>query len=88
MAAKIQPLADYVLAQQEEAESRTASGLYLPGNAQEKPKVAKVLSVGILVKDVKAGDKIIYGGYSTTEVKMDGETFLLIKNESVYATVN
>jgi len=87
MAVKIQPIADYVVAQQEEAETKTASGLYLPGNAQEKPKVAKVLAVGKEVKQIKVGDRIIYGGYSNTDVKMDGETYLLIKEENVFATV-
>lgn len=87
MAVKIQPLADYVVAQQEEAETKTASGLYIPGGAQEKPKVAKVLAAGKEVKNVKVGDRIIYGGYSNTDVKMDGETFMLVKEENIYATV-
>lgn len=87
MAVKIQPLADYVVAQQEEAETKTASGLYIPGGAQEKPKVAKVLAAGKDVKNVKVGDRIIYGGYSNTDVKMDNETYMLIKEENIYATV-
>ncbi|MCA9331315.1 co-chaperone GroES [Candidatus Saccharibacteria bacterium] len=87
MAVKIQPLADYVVAQQEEAETKTASGLYIPGGAQEKPKVAKVLAAGKEVKNVKVGDRIIYGGYSNTDVKMDGETYMLVKEENIYATV-
>lgn len=87
MAVKIQPLADYVVASQEEAETKTASGLYIPGGAQEKPKVAKVLAVGKDVKNVKVGDRIIYGGYSNTDVKMDNETYMLIKEENIYATV-
>lgn len=87
MAVNIQPLADYVVAQQEEAETKTASGLYLPGNAQEKPKVAKVLAVGKDVKQVKTGDRIIYGGYSNTDVKMGKETYMLVKEENIFATV-
>ena len=87
MSVPIQPLADYVVAQQEEAETKTASGLYIPGGAQEKPKVAKVLAVGKEVKDVKVGDRIIYGGYSTETVKHGGEDYLLIKLENIYATV-
>lgn len=87
MAVKIQPLADYVVAQQEEAETKTASGLYIPGGAQEKPKVAKVLAAGKDVKNVKVGDRIIYGGYSNTDVKMDNETYMLVKEENIYATV-
>lgn len=87
MAVNIQPLADYVVAQQEVAETKTASGLYIPGGAQEKPKVAKVLAVGQDVRNVKVGDRIIYGGYSNTDVKMDGETYMLVKEENIFATV-
>lgn len=87
MAVNIQPLADYVVAQQEEAETKTASGLYIPGGAQEKPKVAKVLAVGKEVKNVKVGDRIIYGGYSNTDVKLGAETYMLVKEENIYATV-
>lgn len=87
MSVPIQPLADYIVAQQEEAESKTASGLYLPDKAQEKPKVAKVLAVGKEVKEVKVGDKVIYGGYSNTEVKHNGQSYLIVKEENVYATI-
>jgi chaperonin GroES len=87
MSVPIQPLADYVVAQAEEAASKTASGLYLPDNAQEKPKTAKVLAVGKEVKQVKTGDKIIYKSYSTTEVKVGIEDYILVKEEDVLATV-
>lgn len=87
MSVPIQPLADYVVAQQEEAETKTASGLYIPGGAQEKPKVAKVLAVGKDVKNVKAGERIIYGGYSNTDIKMGSDSYMLIKEENIYATV-
>ena len=87
MSVPIQPLADYVVAQQEEAETKTASGLYIPGGAQEKPKVAKVLAVGKDIKYVKVGERIIYGGYSNTDVKFGKETYMLIKEENIYATV-
>lgn len=87
MSAKIQPLADYVVATAEEAETKTASGLYLPGNAQEKPKTAKVVAVGKEVKQVKTGDRIIYKTYSTTEVKVGSDEYILVKEEDVLATV-
>lgn len=87
MSAQIQPLADYVVAQSEEPETKTASGLYLPEKAAEKPKVAKVLSVGKDVKQIKSGDRIIYKSYSTTEVKMAGQEYILVKEEDVLATV-
>jgi len=87
MSAKIQPLADYVVAEAEEAASKTASGLYLPDNAQEKPKTAKVLAVGKDIKQVKVGDRIIYKSYSTTEVKVGSDEYILVKEEDVLATV-
>lgn len=87
MGVPIQPLADYVLAQQEEAETKTASGLFLPEGAKEKPKTAKVLAVGKDVKDIKVGDRIIYGGYSTEDVKHAGKEYILVKSENIYATV-
>ncbi len=87
MAAKIQPLAEYVVVQQEQAETKTASGLYLPTQAQEKPKVAKVVAIGKSVKEVKVGDRVVFGGYSNTEIKHDGQDYILIKEENIYAIV-
>lgn len=87
MSVPISPLADFVVAQQEEAENKTASGLYLPNNATEKPKIAKVLAVGKDVKQVKTGDRIIYKSYSTTEVKVGKEEYILVKEEDILATV-
>ncbi len=83
----ITPLADYVVAKQEEAKSKTASGLYLPDKGTEKPKVASVLAVGPVVRDIKAGDKIIFGGYSNTDIKIEGVEYMLIKQENVFAKV-
>ena len=79
MSISIQPLADYVVSRAEAAESKTASGLYLPDNAQEKPKIAKVLAVGKDVKQIKVGDKILYKTYSTTDVKVGSEEYILVK---------
>ena len=87
MAVPIQPLADYVVAQQEEAQTKTTSGIYLPEGAKEKPKIAKVLAVGSMVRDVKVGDRIVYGGYSNEDIKVDGKEYMLIKLENIYATV-
>ena len=87
MSANIQPLADYVVAQGEEAETKTASGLYLPEKSAEKPKTAKVVAVGKEVKQVKVGDRIIYKSYSTTEVKVGADEYILVKEEDVLATV-
>lgn len=87
MSVPIQPLADYVVAQGEEATAKTASGLYLPEAAAEKPKTAKILAVGKNVKNVKTGDRIIYKSYSTTEVKVGAEEYILVKEEDILATV-
>lgn len=87
MSANLQPLAEWVVAQQEEAVAKTASGLYLPDKAAEKPKTAKVLKVGAKVKEIKAGDRIVYKSYSTTELKVDGTEYILVKEEDILATV-
>lgn len=96
MSTPIKPLADYVVAQQEEAESKTASGLYLPDKAQEKPKIAKVLAVGAgkvgddnkrVPLEVEVGDRIIYGGYSNAEIKHEGKEYILIKEENIYGII-
>ncbi len=81
----ITPLADYVVVQQEPAAIKTASGLFLPDNGGEKPKIATVLAVGPLVKDVKAADKVLFGGYSNTDIKIEGKEYMLVKNENIYA---
>lgn len=87
MSVGIKPIGDFVVVQQEAAETKTASGLYLPSAAQEKPKLAKVVAVGKDVKEVKVGDRVIYGGYSNTDIKHDGQNYILIKEENIYATV-
>ena len=87
MSVPIQPLADYVVAQADEAATKTASGLYLPDTATEKPKTAKIVAVGKEAKQVKVGERIIYKSYSTTEVKHDGVEYILVKEEDILATV-
>ena len=83
----IKPLADRVVAVREQAQTKTASGLYLPDNAKEKPVVATVSAVGPDVKSVKSGDKILYKEYSTTEIKIDGTEYLIVKEEDILATI-
>lgn len=85
--AGLRPLAEWVVAEQEEAVTKTASGLYLPDKAAEKPKIAKVVKVGSKVKEIKAGDRIVYKSYSTTEVKVDAKEYILVKEEDILATV-
>jgi chaperonin GroES len=87
MSVPIQPLADYVVAQQEKAQAKTASGFYLPEAAKEKPQTSKVVAVGKEVKNIKVGDRIIYKSYSSTDVKVGNDEYLLVKEEDVLATV-
>ena len=87
MTTPLQPLGDYIVAKSEEAETKTASGLYLPDKAQEKPKTATVVAVGPDVKQVKKTDRIVYKSYSTTEVKVGDQEYILVKEEDVLATV-
>lgn len=84
---KLQPLADRVVAKSIEAETKTASGIFIPDSAKEKPQMAEVLAVGKEVKEVKAGDRILYTKYGPTEVKVDGQELLLLKEEDVLAVV-
>jgi len=84
----IQPMADYVVVKAEEAQTKTASGLYLPGNAQEKPKTAKVIAVGSGVKDVKVGERVIYKNeYEATNVKVAKDEYTLVDKKNIIATV-
>lgn len=87
MATPIKPLADRVVAVREEAQTKTASGLYLPDNAKEKPVLAKVEAIGPDVKGIKKGDRILYKEYSTTELKIDGTEYLIVKEEDILGTI-
>lgn len=85
MSAPITPLADRVVAVREQAETKTASGLFLPDNAKEKPVVAKVEAVGPEVKHLKKGDRIVYKEYATTELKVGVTEYLIVREEDVLA---
>ena len=88
MSTPITPLADRVVAVREEAKTQTASGIYLPDSSKEKPVMADVKAVGDDVKNVKPGDKIIYKEYSTTELKIDGVEYLIVKEDDILAKVS
>jgi chaperonin GroES len=87
MSSPLRPLADYVVAQAEEVQTKTASGLLLPEKSGEKPQTAKVVAVGSEVKNVKVGDRIVYKGYSNTDVKVGDSDYILVKEEDILATV-
>ena len=92
---KLVPLGDRVVLKQLEAEEITKSGIVLPGQAQEKPQQAEVIAVGpggvVDGKEVKmevtVGDKVIYSKYSGTEVKLDGEEYIIVKQSDILAIV-
>ena len=92
---KLVPLGDRVVLKQVEAEETTASGIVLPGQAQEKPQQAEVIAVGpggvVDGKEVKmevtVGNKVIYSKYAGTEVKLDGEEYIIVKQNDILAIV-
>jgi len=87
MSAPVKPLKDRIVAVKEEPQTKTASGLYLPEAAKEKPAEAKVVAVGKDVTEVKVGDKIIFKEYSHTTVKVDKTEYIIVSEEDVLATV-
>ena len=82
----MKPLNHNVVAKKETPAEKTASGILL-GNSKETPAYAVVEAVGPEVKDIKKGDKIIFKEYTTTEVKLDDETYLIVKDEDILATL-
>ena len=84
---KIHPLADRIVLEQLQQEEQTKSGIILPESAQEKPKMAKVLGVGSEVKEVKEGDVVLYKSYGPDDVKVDGQEYMIAKEEDILATV-
>jgi len=87
----IKPLADRVLVQPMEAESKTASGLIIPDTAKEKPQKGVVVAAGPGVKDeemqVKVGDVVLYGKYAGTELSIDGTDYLMMKQSDIFAVI-
>ena len=81
----LKPLKDKIVAVVEKPLEKTKSGILL-GEAKEKPAYAVVESVGPDVKDIKKGEKIVYKEYSTTEIKVDGVDYIILKEEDVLAT--
>ena len=93
---KLKPLGDRVIIKMMEAEEKTKSGLILTGSAKEKPEVALVVEVGPgglvdgkeVKMEVKVGDNVIYSKYAGTEVKLDEEEFIIVKQNDILAIVN
>lgn len=88
MATPINPMPEYVVVTQEKSESKTASGLYLPDSAKEKPKTAKVVAVGSDVKGVKVGERVLYKNeYEATNVKVGSDEYIVVSSRNIIATV-
>ena len=87
----IKPLADRVLVEAAAAEETTASGIIIPDTAKEKPQKGKVIAVGNGKKDepltVKAGDSVLYGKYAGTEITVDGQEYLIMRESDIFAIV-
>ncbi len=87
----IKPLADRVLIQPAPAEEKTVGGIIIPDTAKEKPLQGTVLAAGNGTKDeemvLKAGDRVLYGKYSGTEVELDGEKYLIMRQSDVLAVL-
>ncbi|MBQ0093166.1 MAG: co-chaperone GroES [Bacteroidales bacterium] len=85
----IKPLADRVLIEPQEAQTKTAGGLYIPDTAKEKPQQGKVLATGPGKADepmeVKAGDVVLYGKYAGTEVTVENKKYLIVKQSDILA---
>ena len=88
---KIKPLADRVLVQPKEAEEKTASGIIIPDTAKEKPQKGTVVAVGPGTKDekmdLKAGDNVLYGKYSGTEIEIDNNDYLIMRQADILAII-
>ena len=91
MGVNIKPLADRVLIEPMEAETKTASGIIIPDTAKEKPQKGKVVAVGKGTKDepmtVKIGNVVLYGKFAGTELKLDGKDYLIMRESDILAIV-
>jgi chaperonin GroES len=84
---KFRPLHDCVVVRRVDAEDKTAGGIIIPDTAKEKPQQGEVLAVGAGKRDEKAGDRILFGKWSGTEVKIDGEGLLIMKEDDITGVV-
>ena len=92
----VKPLSDRIVVKPEAAEEKTASGIILPDTAQEKPQMGKVMAVGpgkssdsgeLIKMSLKEGDRVLYGKYSGTEIMVDGDDVLIMRESDILATL-
>lgn len=93
---KLRPLQDRIIVKRLEEESKTAGGILIPDTAKEKPQRGEVVSVGkgkvteegkVLPMDVKAGDKVLFGKYAGTEIKIEGEDYLIMREDDILGVI-
>jgi chaperonin GroES len=95
MASRVRPLNDRIIVKGIDEEETTAGGIIIPDTAKEKPQEGKVIAVGagrredgkVIPVDLKAGDKVLYGKYAGTEIKIDGEDHLILREDDVLGVV-
>ena len=93
---KLRPLQDRILVKRIEEEEKTAGGIYIPDTAKEKPQMGEIVSVGngkktedgkVIPVDLKAGDKVLFGKYAGTEVKVEGDNFLIMREDDILGVI-
>ncbi len=93
---KLRPLQDRILVKRIEEEAKTAGGIYIPDTAKEKPQMGLIVSVGngkktddgkVIPVDVKAGDNILFGKYAGTEVKVEGEEYIIMREDDILGVI-
>jgi chaperonin GroES len=91
MSLNIKPLSDRVLIEPVAAETKTASGIFIPDTAKEKPQKGTVVAIGTGTKDhamtVKIGDTVLYGKYAGTELKLEGKDYLIMREDDILAVI-
>ena len=93
---KIRPLHDRIIVERLEEETKTAGGIIIPDTAKEKPQQGKIIAVGkgkvtedgkVLALDVKVGDKVLFGKYAGTDIKIEGKEYLMMREEAILGVI-
>jgi chaperonin GroES len=93
---KLRPLQDRIIVKRIQEEEKTAGGIFIPDTAKEKPQMGQIVSVGngkktedgkVIPIDLKAGDRVLFGKYSGTEVKVEGEEFLIMREDDILGVI-
>ena len=94
---KLRPLQDRILVKRIEEEAKTAGGIFIPDTAKEKPQMGQIVSVGngkktedgkVIPVDVKVGDKVLFGKYAGTEVKVEGNEYLIMREDDILGVID